>query len=87
MPTTDTKPELTAKASMALPVSQPAVYANGLKKFVFYPQIFKNHKISNFRKFGLVGFDLFQETDGQTDMTKLIVDFRSFFFQTPIRMT
>jgi hypothetical protein len=26
-----TKPELTAKASMAQPVSQPAVYANGLR--------------------------------------------------------
>jgi hypothetical protein len=32
MPSTDTKPELTAKASMAQPVSQPAVYANGIKK-------------------------------------------------------
>jgi hypothetical protein len=32
MPSTDTKPELTAKASMAQPVSQPAVYANGLKE-------------------------------------------------------
>jgi hypothetical protein len=30
MPSTDTKPELTANASMAQPVSQPAVYANGL---------------------------------------------------------
>jgi hypothetical protein len=30
MPSTDTKPELTAKASMAQPVSQPTVYANGL---------------------------------------------------------
>jgi hypothetical protein len=30
MPSTDTKLELTAKASMAQPVSQPAVYANGL---------------------------------------------------------
>jgi hypothetical protein len=30
MPSTDTKPELTAKSSMAQPVSQPAVYANGL---------------------------------------------------------
>jgi hypothetical protein len=30
MPSTDTKPELTAKASMAQPVSQPAVCANGL---------------------------------------------------------
>jgi hypothetical protein len=30
MPSTDTKSELTAKASMAQPVSQPAVYANGL---------------------------------------------------------
>jgi hypothetical protein len=30
MPCTDPKPELTAKASMAQPVSQPAVYANGL---------------------------------------------------------
>jgi hypothetical protein len=29
MPSTDTKPELTAKALMAQPVSQPAVYANG----------------------------------------------------------
>jgi hypothetical protein len=32
IPSTDTKPQLTAKASMAQPVSQPAVYANGLKK-------------------------------------------------------
>jgi hypothetical protein len=31
MPSTDTKPELTAKSSMAQPVSQPAVYANGLR--------------------------------------------------------
>jgi hypothetical protein len=31
MPSTDTKPELTAKSSMAQPISQPAVYANGLK--------------------------------------------------------
>jgi hypothetical protein len=30
MPYTDTKPELTVKAWMAQPVSQPAVYANGL---------------------------------------------------------
>jgi hypothetical protein len=30
MPYTDAKPELTAKASMDQPVSQPAVYANGL---------------------------------------------------------
>jgi CRISPR/Cas system CMR-associated protein Cmr3 (group 5 of RAMP superfamily) len=30
MSSTDTKPELTAKASMAQPVSQRAVYANGL---------------------------------------------------------
>jgi hypothetical protein len=34
MPSTDTKPELTAKASMAQPVSQPAVYANGLKNSI-----------------------------------------------------
>jgi hypothetical protein len=33
MPSTDTKPELTAKASMAQPVSQPAVYANGLTNY------------------------------------------------------
>jgi hypothetical protein len=33
MPCTDTKPELTAKASMAQPVSQPAVYANGLMMY------------------------------------------------------
>jgi hypothetical protein len=31
MPSTDTKPELTAKASMAQPVSQTAVYASGLR--------------------------------------------------------
>jgi hypothetical protein len=30
MSSTDTKPELTAKSSVAQPVSQPAVYANGL---------------------------------------------------------
>jgi hypothetical protein len=35
MPSTDTKPELTAKASMAQPVSQPAVYANGLTLPIF----------------------------------------------------
>jgi len=29
-PSTDRKLELTAKASMAQPVSQPAVYSNGL---------------------------------------------------------
>jgi hypothetical protein len=34
MPSTDTKPELTAKASMAQPVSQPAVYANGLMAII-----------------------------------------------------
>jgi hypothetical protein len=33
MPSTETKPELTAKASMAQPVSQPAVYASELKSF------------------------------------------------------
>jgi hypothetical protein len=32
IPSTDTKLELTAKASMAQPVSQPAVYANGLNE-------------------------------------------------------
>jgi hypothetical protein len=36
MPSTDTKPELTAKASMAQPVSQPAVYANGLNINMMY---------------------------------------------------
>jgi hypothetical protein len=38
-PSTDPKPELTAKASMAQPVSQPAVYDNGLKfghRFLVY---------------------------------------------------
>jgi hypothetical protein len=35
MTSTDIKPELTAKASMAQPVSQPAVYANGLMKFLY----------------------------------------------------
>jgi hypothetical protein len=30
MPSTEPKPELTAKTSKAQPVSQPAVYANGL---------------------------------------------------------
>jgi hypothetical protein len=35
MPSTDPKPELTAKAPMAQPVSQPAVYANGLNRPVF----------------------------------------------------
>jgi hypothetical protein len=34
MPSTDTRPELTAKASMAQSVSQPAVYANGLISFM-----------------------------------------------------
>jgi hypothetical protein len=34
MPSTDTKPELTAKTSMAQPVSQLAVYANGLMMLI-----------------------------------------------------
>jgi hypothetical protein len=33
VPSTDPKPELTAKASMAQPVSQPAVYASGLTEY------------------------------------------------------
>jgi hypothetical protein len=36
MPSTDIKPELTAKASMAQPVSQPAVYANGLTVIITF---------------------------------------------------
>jgi hypothetical protein len=36
MPSTDPKPELTAKASMAQLVSQPAVYANGLITNLMY---------------------------------------------------
>jgi hypothetical protein len=36
MPSTDTKPELTAKASMVQPVSQPAVYANGLNSEILF---------------------------------------------------
>jgi hypothetical protein len=41
MPSTDTQPELTAKASMAQPVSQPAVYANVLKQ-IFLKRVQKN---------------------------------------------
>jgi hypothetical protein len=36
MPSTDTNPELTANASMAQPVSQPAVYANGLNMNLYF---------------------------------------------------
>jgi hypothetical protein len=36
MPSTDRKLELTAQASMAQPVSQPAVYANGLIYLTLY---------------------------------------------------
>jgi hypothetical protein len=42
MPSTDTKPELTAKASMAQPVSHPAVYANGLTDFHVLTRNFRN---------------------------------------------
>jgi hypothetical protein len=45
MPSTDTKPELTAKASMAQPVSQPAVYANELKHVYTMMHGQKNIKI------------------------------------------
>jgi len=34
MPSTDRKPELTAKASMAQPISQPALCCNGLKRHI-----------------------------------------------------
>jgi hypothetical protein len=43
MPSTETKPELTAKASMAQPVSQPAVYANELN----YPAVASFRMLSN----------------------------------------
>jgi hypothetical protein len=46
MPSTDTKPELTAKAPMAQPVSQPAVYANGLMQ-VRFPAIRKSQTTLN----------------------------------------
>jgi hypothetical protein len=39
MPSTDTKPELTAKTSMAQPVSQPVVYASGLNVKVRFKKI------------------------------------------------
>jgi hypothetical protein len=42
MPSTDTKPELTAKASMAQPVSKPAVYANVLI-FKIQPSAYRSH--------------------------------------------
>jgi hypothetical protein len=42
MSSTDPKPELTAKASMAQPVSQPAVYANVLRDFVAYEKLKSN---------------------------------------------
>jgi hypothetical protein len=41
MPSTDTKPELTAKASMAQPVSQPVVCANELNKIFSRPEVFR----------------------------------------------
>jgi hypothetical protein len=44
MPSIDIKPELTAKASMAQPVSQPAVYANGL--MAIQNKCPRNHKPS-----------------------------------------
>ena len=40
MPSTDRKLELTAKASIAQPVSQPAVCCNGLTKFVLSVECF-----------------------------------------------
>jgi hypothetical protein len=66
MPSTDPKPELTAKALMAQPVSQPAVYANVLIKwwfknilvllsmFVWYHLVWVyNDKLTNFIVCGL----------------------------------
>jgi hypothetical protein len=44
MPSADTKPKLTAKSSMAQPVSQPAVYANGL--MCFLPSTSRSYKFS-----------------------------------------
>jgi hypothetical protein len=44
MPSIDTKPELRAKASMAQPVSQPAVYANGLTTTLTHAPIIMGRK-------------------------------------------
>ena len=44
MPSTDRKLELTAKASMAQPISQPAVCSNGLTKKIHIYNKYKNIK-------------------------------------------
>jgi hypothetical protein len=47
MLSTDTKPELTAKSSMAQPVSRPAVYANGVVSchwFIFNDELNRARK-------------------------------------------
>jgi hypothetical protein len=50
MLSTDPKPELTAKASMAQPVSQPAVYANGLRMFWKKLQATVTHLLNYFNE-------------------------------------
>ena len=44
---------------------------------IFLNRFSNNHKKSNFIKINLVGSELCGRTDGQKDMTKLIVAFRS----------
>jgi hypothetical protein len=78
MPSTNRKLELTAKASMAQPVSQPAVCSNGLStryscqilmNHEFSLQVLENSQISNLIKLRAVGADLFhseRRTDRQT---------------------
>jgi hypothetical protein len=53
MPYTDTKPELTAKTSMAQPVSQPAMYANELIYFKAHQKQFSSGQ-SNFSHFYII---------------------------------
>jgi hypothetical protein len=81
MPSTDTKPELTAKASMAQPVSQPAVYANGLMTLEFSLQIFEKPPNIKFNE-NLSSGSRVVPCGGRTDMKKLLVAFR-YFANTP----
>jgi len=69
------------KMYVDLHVKYPLFLSDPIQTWIFSTYFQKNTQISNFMKILPMGAELFhvdRRTDGQTDMTKIIVAFRNF---------
>jgi len=64
----------------------PLFYSDFNETYIFAADFRKNDEISNFMRIRTVGAELLH-TDGQTDMTKLIIAFRNFANAPEIALT